>query len=214
MSGYTLICCVVNAGEAEKTIKHAQKYGIQDGMVSFGKGIVSSHLLQILGLNEVRKEVIRMIIKDDLASAALKGISSDMQLHKPNHGIAFSMPKGELMGNSDKPKNNAEAVEVKNKMYNIIYAVVDRGDAEEVIEAATEAGARGATILNARSAGIGEEKMFFNMKIVPEKEEVFIITKIEAKDAIVEAMKKRMKLEGPGHGLLFVMDVNEAYGLR
>jgi nitrogen regulatory protein PII len=214
MSGFTLICCVVNTGDAEKAIKYAKKYGIKNGIISIGKGIVQSHLLQLLGLDEVRKEVVRMIIKDDMTPEALLSISHGMQLHKPNHGIAFSMPICELIGSTNETENNSEIVEVKNKMYNIIYVVVEKGNAEDVIDAATEAGARGATILNARSAGIGEEQTFFKMKIAPEKEEIFILTKTETKDAIVTAIKKCIKTDEPGHDIMFVMEVNEAYGLR
>lgn len=214
MSGFSLIYCVVNMGDADKTMKHAKKYGVRGGTISIGRGTAHSHLLQVLGLDEVRKEIVKMIVENDVASEAIKGISQDMQFHKPHHGIAFSMPVGECIGNWEEGKNNLKTDGVESSMYKVIYVVVDRGDAEEVIEAANEAGARGATIVNARGTGIGEAQTFFKMQIVPEKEEVFIITKTEAKDAIVEAIKKRVNIGGTGNALLFVMDVNEAYGLH
>ncbi|MGI6175718.1 MAG: P-II family nitrogen regulator [Christensenellales bacterium] len=214
MSGFSLICCVVNIGDAEKTIKYAKKYGVQDGTISIGRGTVHSQLLEILCLNEVRKEVIKMVVENELAAEAIKGISRDMAFHKPHHGIAFSMPMLEFIGGGNEIENNSETGEAKNKMYNVIYVIVDRGKAEDVTEAAKKAGARGATIVNARGTGIHEVQTFFKMKIMPEKEEVFIITKKDQKDSIVEAIRTQMKIDEPGNGILFVMDVEEAYGLR
>ena len=44
-------------------------------------------------------------------------------------------------------------------MYND-FVIVDRGRAEEAMDAAREAGARGGTILHARSSGIHEHAVF------------------------------------------------------
>jgi len=213
MSGFNLICCVVNMGDAEKTIQFAKKYGVKGGSVSIGRGTVHSRLLEVLGLNEVRKEVVRMLVSHELASEAIRGLGRDMQFEKPHHGIAFSMPVGELIGGGNELKNDSETDEVKNTMYKAIYVVVDRGNAEDVVEAANKAGARGATIFNARGMGNGAAQTLFKMEVVPEKEEVFIITRTETKDAIVAAVREHLNIDEPGNGMLFVMDVEEAYGL-
>ena len=99
-------------------------------------------------------------------------------------------------------------------MYNIIYVVVDKGKAEDVIDAAKKAGARGGTILNARGRGVHEVEHFFDIDIEPEKEEVFIITKADLKPAIVDSIVADLKINEPGNGVLFVLDVGEVYGLH
>lgn len=213
MSGFSLLCCIVNMGDAEKTIKHAEKYGVRGGCVSIGRGTVHSRLLEVLGLNEVRKEIVKIFVERERASEVMKGLGRDMHFEKPHHGIAFSMPVGELTCGAEERKNDFETNEVKMSMYKAIYVVVDRGNAEEVVEAANGAGARGATIFNARGMKLGAAHTLFHMEVVPEKEEVFIIAKAEAKDAIVEAIKKQMKIGKPGCGMLFVIDIDEAYGL-
>ena len=214
MAEFSLICCVVNNGDADKAMERARKYGVRGGTVSIGRGAVHSRLLEILGLDEVRKEIVTMIVENELASRAMKGISTDMMFHKPHHGIAFSIPVSEFTGSRNELDDNSETNEVRGTMYNAIYAVVDRGSAEDVIEAANKAGARGATIVNARGAGVHEAQTLFHMQISPEKEEVFIITARERKDGIVAAIRERLKIDEPGNGVLFVMDVNEAYGLH
>ena len=43
------------------------------------------------------------------------------------------------------------------------FIIVDRGLGHEVVDVATEAGARGATIINARGSGIHEKRCFFQL---------------------------------------------------
>ena len=214
MSGFSLICCVVNSETASKTLKVARKYGVKGGTISVGRGAVNNRLLDFLGLNEERKEIVSMIVENELASEAIKGISKDMEFHRPHHGIAFSLSVTEFIGTRNAIEENPESSEVKDKMYNVIYVVVDKGKAEDVIDAANEAGARGGTIVNARGSGVHEVQKLFSMEIEPEKEEVFIITESKLKDGIVTSIKDHLQIDEPGKGILFVMDVNEAYGLH
>ena len=215
MARYDLICCVVNIGDASKVIKCARKFGVRGATVSIGRGTVHSRLLDILGLNEVRKEVVTMIVEDELSAGAIKGISDDMHFHKPHHGIAFSYPVLEFFGSKNSiDQNKQSSREVKSGVYKAIHVIVDKGKGGDVVEAANEAGARGATILNARGSGIHEIQKVFSIEIEPEKEEVLIIAKTEIKDSIVGAICTSMKIDEPGNGILFVLDVNEVYGLH
>ena len=214
MYGFSLICCVVNDGAASKTLRIAKGYGVKGGTISVGRGTVQNRLLDFLGLNEVRKEIITMIVEKELASKAIQGIGRDMEFHKPHHGIAFSLSVTDFIGNKNTLVEGFGTNEVKDKMYQIIYVVVDKGKAEDVLDAANKAGARGGTIVNARGAGIHEVQKLFSVEIEPEKEEVFIITTTDLKDGIVESIRNDMKIDEPGNGILFIMDVDEAYGLR
>jgi Nitrogen regulatory protein PII len=214
MAEYRLICCVVNMGDASKVLKVARKHGVKEGIVTIGKGTMNNRLLTFLKLNEVRKEIVSMVVDTELATKAIKGISKDMAFEKPHHGIAFTHPVSGLFGSKHKAENNTKTSEVEHSMYHAIYVIVERGNAEEVVEAANKAGARGATIVNARGSGSQETQRLFSIEIEPEKEKVIIIAKAELKDSIVEAVKKQMHIDEPGNGIIFVLDVNEAYGLH
>ena len=214
MTGFSLICCVVNMGDASKLIGHAKKYGVKGATVSIGRGTVHSRLLDFLGINEARREIVTMIVEAELSAKAIKGISDDMHFEKPHHGIAFSCSVSGFIGSRNEINQNFGSNEVGNGMYQIIYAIVDRGRGDDVIDAANKAGARGGTIINARGAGIHEVQRLLSMEIEPEKEEVFIIAKAEAKDGIVASIREHLKIDEPGNGVMFVLDVNEAYGLH
>ena len=214
MPNYELICCVVNNGAASKTLRIAKKHGITGGTIFLGRGTMSSRLLDILGINDIRKEIVTMVAEKGLASEAIKGISEEMELHKPNHGVAFSIPVSEVIGHTPETPTNSTAEEVKESVYSTIYVIVDKGKAEDVIEAASKAGSKGGTIINARGSGIHEVQKLFSLEIEPEKEEVFIITPKDLKDGIVQSIRDDLKIDEPGNGILFVMDIDEVYGLH
>lgn len=98
-------------------------------------------------------------------------------------------------------------------MYRAIFVVVDKGKAENVMDVAREAGARGGTIINARGSGIHETATFLNMEIEPEKEIVLMLTLTSMTDDIVAAIRDNLRIDEPGQGILFVQEVSETYGL-
>ena len=214
MAGFSAICCVVNIGDASKVLRIAKKYGVKDGIASIAKGTVHSRILEFLKINEIRKEMITMLVDNEFVSEAIKGISKDMGFNKPHHGIAFSYPIAEFINCKSNTVEKTESSEENNSMYKAIYVVVDKGGAEGVIEVANKAGARGGTIINARGSGIHETQKLFSIEIEPEKEQVFIIAKNEEKDKIVEAIRKYMDESEEDKGIIFVLDINEAYGLH
>ena len=214
MTGFTLICCILNPGSATKALRHARDFGVKGGTIHYGMGTIRSRLLDALHINEVQKEILNMIIEDELASAAIKGISDAMHLEKPNHGIAFSLSVSTFIGSRNKIAVEQKPSEVKKSMYKAIFTVVDRGKAEDVITAANAAGAKGGTIIKARGAGVHEAQRVFGFEIEPEKEEVLIIAASDVADAIVTAIRTKMRIDEPGTGIIYVLDVNEVYGIR
>ena len=206
MAGFNLICCVVNIGDSAEILKVAAKYGVKDSIISIGRGTVNNRFLKLLQLNEIRKEIVTIIVDASRSADAIKDISKEMMFDKPNHGIAFSYPVSEFTG----IENN----EVKSmSQYKAIYVIVDKGKGEDVIDAAKIGGARGGTIINGRGAGLHETHKFFSVEVEPEKEKVFIIAKDELKDSIIKSIKDTMKIDEPGNGIIFVIDVAEAHGL-
>ena len=214
MPGVTLICCVVNMGDACKAMKYAGKCGIKGGTVSLGRGSIHSSLLDFLQINEVRKEIITMVVDNESAADAIKCLSEEMQFHKPHHGIAFSYSVSEYYGRKNAFNEKSETEEVKNNVYKAIFVIVDKGKAEDVIDAANKAGAGGGTIINARGGSIQEVRRLFSLEIEPEKEEVFIIAKSELKDSIVESVRTHLNIDEPGNGVIFVLDLDSVCGLR
>lgn len=210
-----LICVIVNFNLGSKVLKHAKQNGITGGTIFLGKGTIKNPILEFLELAESRKEIILMASEKNTASHALEQLNKKFCFQKQNHGIAFSTSLTDIIDAhySNSYKKTEESRGGENPMYNLIYTVVDRGKGEFVVKAANKAGSRGATIINGRGSGIHETSKVFAMEIEPEKEIVLIISPSNLTESIVSSIRDELKIDEPGNGIIFVQDVNKAYGL-
>lgn len=214
ITDFELVCIIVDFGLGSKVLQTAKKSGITGGTVLLGKGTIKSRLLEFLALTDVRKEIIIMVSNKTTIKYALEQLDKKFKFSKPNHGIAFTTPVGHVIGASScKSENLKEGRGVENIMYHAITVIVEKGNAEEVIDAATEAGSKGGTIINARGSGIHETSKLFSMEIEPEKEIVLILSEKESTEKIVSSIREKLKIDEPGNGIIFIQDVANTYGL-
>lgn len=216
MENFELIVTIVNCGGASKVLRIARAHGVPGGTIFIGRGTAPpSPVMEILGLNDIRKEILLMAAEKDTVRRALEQMRRQLKLDKPNHGIAFTMPLVLFLGAGDYEfAEEPEWKEVKNPMFQCIFTIVEKGHGELVMDAATKAGARGGTIINARGAGVHEAQSLFAMDIEPEKEVVLILTESTLTTKIVSAIRDDLEIDKPGRGIIFVQNVNETYGLR
>lgn len=209
-----LICIIVNAGFGSKIMRFSKKYGVSGGTVLIGKGTIHHTILEKLALNNIKKEIILMITTHDTANYALQNLNNIFKFSKPNHGIAFTVSINQIFGTSNfnHPflKENREE---HDPMYHVITVIVKKGRAEDVMDAATNAGAKGGTVINGRGSGIHETSKVFSMEIEPGKEIILILSESNRTNAIVTSIRKEMNIDEPGNGLIFVQDTNKTYGL-
>lgn len=214
ISNFELIYVIVNYGMGSKVLHKAKEYGIRAGTVLLGKGTVRNPFLNFLSLYDERKEVVVFGTDKNTAEHVVKELSKEFKLEKPHHGIIFTTNICSIVGSKSYRNEVIEEERgVENSMYQLITTIVNRGNAEDVISAATEAGSKGGTIINARGAGVHETTRLFNMDIEPEKEMVLILSKNEVTDAIVLSIRDKLELEKPGNGIIFVQNVNQTYGI-
>lgn len=211
---YSLCCIIINYGLGSKVLKLAKNLGVSGGTIFLGKGSVKNHLLELFDLTDIRKEIVLFLAEEHLAQDVLQAINTKFKFSKPNHGIAFCCPLESIVGSRscqvDKTKESRGFDDI---MYKAIFTIVDRGNAESVIDAAEKAGSQGGTIINARGSGVHEKSTLFAMTVEPEKEIVLILSEKEKTDAIVESIKNDINLEKPGNGILFIMDTISTYGI-
>lgn len=211
-----LISIIVNSGIGSKILKTSKKHGISGGTILLAKGTANSRIWDYLGLSEVGKEIIYMVAEKDTAYQVLDILNHEFKFCKPNHGIAFTTSIGTTAGIS-KSKSESKNVTIErgenDKMYQVITTIVEKGKAEDVIEAAISAGSKGGTIVNGRGSGIHETSRLFSMDIEPEKEVVIILSEVDKTEAIVSVIRERMRIDEPGKGIIYVQDVNRTYGI-
>lgn len=101
-----------------------------------------------------------------------------------------------------------------DRQYELIITIVNRGFADQVMDAAKQAGARGGTVVYARGAGIHESETFFGLPIQPEKELVLTLVQRCQRNEIMAGICKVAGLSQPGKGLSFSLPVSHAVGIN
>ncbi len=87
----------------------------------------------------------------------------------------------------------------------LITAIVQRGTADQVVQAAQEAGAQGATVFHAHGTGVRQKRMgLLGLTINAEKEVVYIVAPAEQGDTIFERIFVCAKMDTPGMGILWM----------
>lgn len=87
----------------------------------------------------------------------------------------------------------------------LITAIVQRGTADMVVQAAQEAGAQGATIFHAHGTGVRQKRLgILGVTINAEKEVVYIVAPSDQADLIFERIFVCAKMDTPGMGILWM----------
>ena len=102
---------------------------------------------------------------------------------------------------------------MKTDNHEVIFAIVDSGYAEDVMDIARAQGVRGGTILNARGVAREEAAAFFGITLHAEKEILMMVVEKEIRDAVLNAIYKEMGMAQKAHGIAFSLPVSDVAGL-
>ena len=89
----------------------------------------------------------------------------------------------------------------------LITCVLQNGLAEEVLEAAKNCGAQGATVSYARGTGVRDRMGLIGVTIDEQKEVVRIVASKEQANRVFEAMYLAGDLDTPGKGIMYMSDL-------
>ncbi len=98
--------------------------------------------------------------------------------------------------------------------FKIIMAFVKPHVTDQIVDAAKEAGATGATIIPARGTGIHEAKSFFGLSIVNHTDIVVFLVEAHIVDELLKAIHTAGKFDEPGTGIAFVVPIEHVIGLE
>lgn len=207
-----MLVVIVEHNKASKVLHLADEKGITASVAMLGRGTASRTIFDYLGLNDKKKAVLMLFGKTEEIMDLADYLVEKLEMDKPNHGIAYIESAFNVFGTEDNA-NGSENIKRGENMYNAIYTIVEKGNADDVIEAAQKAGSRGGTVIHARGSGSEEARKVFNMLIEPEKEIVLIISEEAKTKDIVESIRKETQIEEEGKGIIFVTNVEATYGL-
>lgn len=217
-----LIVTIVDRGKGLRAMELYQAGQSPFHYTSLGQGTANSETLDMLGLGVTEKDVLISLVPEERVPSLLRQISEGMQLHKPGHGIVFTLPltgicrtASDLLYRSEVPEARKEkdASVEKERSYDLIVAVINHGYVDQLMTAAKSAGARGGTVLHARRNNLEEVESITGYSLQPEKEIVAILIPRSEKIAVMKAVNQAAGLATDAKGIVFSLPVEEMAGL-
>lgn len=98
--------------------------------------------------------------------------------------------------------------------FKMILSSVKPDITDDIVDAAKEAGATGATIIPARGTGIREAKTFFGLSLEAQTDIIVLLVEEHLVMKILDAIKEAGKFHKPGTGIAFVVPVEHVVGLE
>lgn len=102
--------------------------------------------------------------------------------------------------------------EIKQQ-FKLVYIIVNKGFAEEVVTKTKNVGATGATIISARGSA-GVKSNFMGMKVEPEKEIILIVINENNVLALTELISTEFGHNSNASGICFSLPVEEMTALK
>jgi nitrogen regulatory protein PII len=99
--------------------------------------------------------------------------------------------------------------------FKLLIALLEDHKTDAVLDAAREAGATGATVLNqARGEGIKKSKTFFGLSLETQRDMVLFLVEEHMSRKILEKIAEVGEFDDkPGTGIAFQIDVEDAVGV-
>ena len=209
---YKLLIGIVPHDSGELICNAAKSAGAGGGTIAMGRGTASNGVLQLLGLGDTSKDIVYIIIKNELKAAVYEAIKTASE-KKAHFGVMFTLETQDFSraGHLNERAEDAKGEETMKTEdnYQMINIIVNKGYAEDAMAAARKAGAGGGTIIGARGTAKEGDAAFFGMKIVPEKEMLMILVPAEKKAAVVEAVTALPCFAEAGSGIIFCNEAQD-----
>jgi len=102
---------------------------------------------------------------------------------------------------------------MKTSNHEVIFAIVNSGFADDVMDIAREQGVRGGTILHARGVVKEEAAAFFGITLHQDKEILMMVVEKSIRDNVLNAIYKQMGMAKKARGIAFSLPVSDVAGL-
>ena len=102
---------------------------------------------------------------------------------------------------------------MKTNDHEVIFAIVNSGFADDVMDIARELGVRGGTIVNARGVVKEDAAAFFGITLHQDKEILMMVVEKDIRDDVLNAIYKQMGMAKKAKGIAFSLPVSDVAGL-
>ena len=221
MSVLYLMITITNRNLMPKYLSFYKDHKTAVSLVTLGNGTANSEVLDYFGLETSEKSVMFSVVTDSVWSVLKKGLQNQLHIDVPGTGIAFTIPlssiggKRELLFLTENQgyEKGAESI-LQGTTHDLLLVIANQGYSNLVMDAARGAGATGGTILHAKGTGMEQAEQFLGVSLASEKEIIFIITKSELKNKIMQTVMREAGIETNAKSIVISLPVTSTAGLR
>ncbi len=216
-----LMTTIVDRKIVNKYLDLYQENDLNVNFLSLGFGTAASDILDYLGLESTEKAVSFAVLEEDKWKTVKKQLEKKLKIDAPGGGIAFIIPLSSIGGKKalqflleSQDYQKEEESTLQNTTHDLIVVIAEQGYTELIMEAARAAGAYGGTVIHAKGTGMAAADKFMGVSLAVEKEMIFIVTKTEQKNSIMQAIMQKAGLDSKAKAITFSLPVTDTAGLR
>mgnify|MGYP002561592712 CR=1 FL=1 len=223
----TSICgliTIVDRGKSAAVQRIYQAHHVSASLVLRGHGTANSEIMDMLGLGSIDKSVLVSMVPKHLSPILMEKLYTELQLHKANTGIAFTIPLNgannmilrildhdagkDVLNTSGKEENS-----MSETKHSLVAAIVNSGFSDDVMKAVRAAGATGGTVIRSRRIGNEEVTGFWGLSVQDEKEIVLVLTESANKVALMQSLGESCGMHSAAQGIFMSMPIDSVAGL-
>lgn len=221
MGNLYLMTTIVDRKAVNKYLDLYRENDLHVMYLTLGYGTVSSEILDYFGLDSKEKAVAFSVLQGSSWETIKTQLQKKLKIDAPGEGIAFTIPLSSIGGKKtlqflleSEDYQKEEESTLKNTVHDLIIVIAEQGYTNMIMDAARSAGAYGGTVVHAKGTGMEAAEKFMGVSLAAEKEMVFIVTKTEQKNAIMQAIMKDAGLDSKAKSIVFSLPVTDTAGLR
>lgn len=221
MGNLQLMTTIVDRKIVNKYIDLYQENDLHVMFLTLGYGTAANEVLDYLGLDSIEKAVAFSVLEENSWFDIKKQLEKKLKIDAPGGGIAFTVPLSSIGGKKAlnfllerEDYQKEEESTLKNTTHELIIVIAEQGYTELIMDAARDAGAYGGTVIHAKGTGMELAEKFMHMSLAIEKEIIFIVTKTEQKNPIMQAIMKKAGPDSKAKAITFSVPVSSTAGLR
>lgn len=221
MGSLYLMTTIVDRKIANKYVDLYRENNLNVMFVTLGLGTANNDILDYLGLDNPEKAVAFSILEENSWLEIKKQLQKKLKIDAPGGGIAFITPLSSIGGKKalqflleKEDYQKQEESTLKNTTHDLIMVIAEQGYTNLIMDAARAAGAHGGTVIHAKGTGMEAAEKFMGVSLAAEKEIIFIVSKTEEKNTIMQAIMKEAGLDSKAKAITFSLPVTDTAGLR
>lgn len=212
---------IVDRKIVNKYIELYQDNNLHVMYLTLGFGTAANEVLDYLGLESTEKAVAYSVLEASSWENIKKQLQKKLQIDAPGGGIAFIVPLSSIGGKKtlqflleSLDYKKEEESTLQNTVYELVVVIAEQGYTELIMDAARSAGAYGGTVIHAKGTGMEAADKFMGVSLAAEKEIIYIVTKKDQKNAIMQAIMQNAGPNSKAKAITFSLPVTDTAGLR